>query len=55
VSDTEGAIAADQVQRVAGAVALERLARAVELPTVGLDDEPLLAEEEVDLLAFGRR
>src|SRR3954451_976160 len=51
VGEAERAIAVAEVHGVAAPVALERLARAVVPPAVGFDDEPLLGEEEVDLLA----
>ncbi len=44
------AVAGERVRGVAAPVALEALAGAVVRPAVGLDDEPLGGEEEVDLV-----
>jgi hypothetical protein len=51
VREAERSIARAGEEGVTLAVALERPARAVEVPAVGLDDEPLGGEKEVDLEA----
>src|SRR3954466_10827781 len=52
VCEAERAVAGGGGEDVAGSVLLEGAAGLVDAPAVDLDDEPVLGEEEVDLLAL---
>jgi hypothetical protein len=51
IGEAEGAVAGAGEEGVSGAVVLEGLSRLVIAPRVGFDDERIVFEEEVDLLA----
>jgi hypothetical protein len=52
MGEAEGAVAGGGVGRVAAAIVLERFAGLVMAPAVGLDEDALVLEDEVDLVAF---
>jgi hypothetical protein len=54
VGEAQSAVAGARETSVTGAIVLESLARLVVAPAVGFDDEAVVGEEEVDLLAANR-